>query len=328
MKRVFSGIKPSGDLHIGNYLGAIINWVKEQDKKENIFCIVDLHAITKKIPKDLSEKTFDLLAWFIACGLDPQKSIIFIQSQNLHHAQLCWILNSFIGVGQLERMTQYKDEKIKFKDSFIPAGLLNYPVLMTADILLYDADEVPVGEDQKQHVELCRDIADRLNSQFPNIVRKPQFVSEKITTRIMNLVNIDKKMGKSDNNPNDCIYMKDDADTISKKIQSATTDSEKNISYTDSRPAIKNLIDIYSGFSGLTPDQIVNIFDGKGYKEFKKNLADVIIDKLTPIQKKFFELKNDKQYLLDIMKVGLNKATNISTNVLNRITKAIGFVSV
>ncbi len=323
-KIVFSGIQPSGNLHIGNYLGAIKQWVKGQDDGLNIFCIVDLHAITvPQDPKDLHEKTLQLAALILASGIDPQKSLLFVQSHNPDHANLGWIFNCVASMGELNRMTQFKD-KSEGKER-ISVGLFDYPALMAADILLYDTTEVPVGQDQKQHVELTRDIAERFNSTFGETFVLPKPVILTTGGRIMSLVDPSRKMSKSDENPNGAIGILDTEEQIKKKISSAMTDSQNTIEHSSTRPGISNLIDIYAQFTDLMPTQVVEKFAGKGYREFKEELVQVICDTLLPLQARYNELRNSDQ-LSKILKTGADKSYEISHKKLQEVYDKVGFV--
>ncbi len=324
-KIVFSGIQPSGNLHLGNYIGAVKHWVKDQNNGLNIFCIVDLHAITvPQEPRLLREKTFELAAILIASGINPEKSILFIQSHNPDHANLGWVFNCFVSMGQLQRMTQFKD-KSEDKE-FVSVGLFDYPALMAADILLYDTTEVPVGEDQKQHVELTRDIAERFNSKFGETFVLPKPVIPKTGGRIMSLVDPTKKMSKSDANQNATIYLLDDLELARKKIMSATTDGFRRIAYdVKEQPGISNLLEIYSELQGNSIKEIEQKFENKNYKEFKVAVADVVVNFL-----KDFQAKYNKVIETDLKKVledGAQKAYKLSHPKLMEAYKKIGFVN-
>lgn len=322
-KRVFSGVQPSGDIHLGNYLGAFRRWVAGQNEGLNIFCVVDLHAITVfQEPKALKEKTLETAALLVACGIDPQKSILFIQSHNPDHASLAWILNCFISMGQMNRMTQYK-EKSENKD-FVSVGLFDYPALMAADILLYDTTEVPVGEDQKQHVELTRDVAERFNSKYGETFVLPEPSISKMGARVMNLVDPTKKMSKSDINPNSRINLLDDEATIFAKVGSATTDSGSQIRYDpQQKPGISNLIKIYSVFSGESIDEVVTRFTGKSYREFKDAVAIMINTHLLKIREKYQNLR-EQSSLSVILKEGADKAREMSSKKTKQVKEKIG----
>ncbi len=324
-KVVFSGIQPSGNLHIGNYIGAIRQWVKGQNDGLNIFCIVDLHAIT--VPQEaqtLSEKTLEIAGIILAAGIDPEKSLLFVQSQNPDHANLGWIMNCYASMGQLQRMTQFKD-KSENKD-FISVGLFDYPALMAADILLYDTTEVPVGEDQKQHVELTRDLAEKFNGKFGETFVLPQPKIPTTGGRIMSLIDPTKKMSKSDPNQNATIYLLDNLEEARKKIMSATTDSGKTIKYDPmQKPGISNLIDIYSELSDKSPLDIEAEFEGKTYKEFKEQVADVIVNFLEDFQARYKTLRESNE-LETILKKSAEKAYTISHPKLEQVFEKIGFV--
>lgn len=323
-KIVFSGIQPSGNLHIGNYLGAIKQWVKGQEDGKNIFCIVDLHAITvPQDPKELREKTLQLAALILAAGVDPEKSLLFVQSHNPDHANLGWIFNCVASMGELSRMTQFKD-KSEGKDR-ISVGLFAYPALMAADILLYDTTEVPVGEDQKQHVELTRDIAERFNATYGETFVLPEPRIPRTGGRIMSLADPAKKMSKSDENPNGAIGLLDTEEQIRKKIGSAVTDSQNTIQHSSDRPGISNLIDIYSQFSDLTPTEVTEKFAGKGYREFKEELGNLVSANLLPLQQRYQELRANGE-LEKILEKGAHKAYAISHPKLWSVYDKVGFV--
>jgi tryptophanyl-tRNA synthetase len=325
-KVILSGIKPSGELTLGNYLGALKNWVKLQDDHETYFCIVDLHAITvRQEPKDLRRRTMQNLAIYIASGLDPTKNTFFIQSQVHTHAELAWILNCYSYMGEMSRMTQYKD-KASEEGENITVGLFDYPVLMAADILLYQTDLVPVGKDQHQHLELARDIAIRFNNAYSPTFTVPQAFTSQASAKIMDLQNPLKKMDKSEENPNRVIYIMDPPNTIKKKIASAITDSVGVINYSDEQPGIKNLINIYSSITGNTSDEIVARYKGEGYARFKEELALIIIDELTPVQERVKDLLDNKKELENILSQGASKALYESKKTLNKVKKKIGFI--
>jgi len=323
-QRIFSGVQPSGNLHIGNYLGAIKNWVKMQNDFESIFCIVDLHAITvPQDPEELRKKTLEIAKIYLACGIDPTKSTIFVQSHVPEHSELCWILNTITKVSEMERMTQFKD-KSENKEG-VGMGLFDYPVLMAADILLYDTNVVPVGEDQVQHVELTRTLAKRFNSKFGEtfVVPEPKLVKE--GARIMGLDNPEKKMSKSAESEYNYISLTDSADDIRRKIKKAVTDSGSEIVYSQDKPALYNLINIYSLFSEKKPEEIVKMFAGKGYADFKNDLAEVIISGLKPIQEKIQSLTDEE--VLSILNKGRNKVASLASQKLAEVKKRIGFIS-
>ena len=327
-KVIFSGIQPSGNLTIGNYLGALKNWVKLQDQYDNYFCIVDLHAITvRQEPKDLRQKTLEVLALYLAAGIDPEANTIFIQSHVPAHAEAAWVLNCYTYVGELSRMTQYKDKVARHPDN-VNAGLLTYPVLMAADILLYQTDLVPVGADQKQHLEIARDIAQRFNAAYSPTFKIPEPYIASEGARIMSLQDPAKKMSKSDENENAFIIMLDDPDTVRRKIARAVTDNMGVVKYSDEQPGIKNLISIYSTISGMTPAEIEEKYEGQGYAKFKSDTADVIVGELEPIQKRFKDYMANKDYLESIYKAGAEKAGKAAYKTLRKMYKKIGFIPV
>ena len=324
---IFSGIQPSGNLHIGNYLGAIKQFVELQNSSEAIFCVVDHHAITvPQNPDELRKNILDVAKIYLASGIDPKKSVIFIQSQVPAHVELGWILNTITPLGELERMTQFKDKtENKTKKSGILAGLLNYPTLMAADILLYQTTRVPIGEDQKQHVEFTRMIAEKFNNRFGNVFVVPQAQIQKETMRIMGLDNPEKKMSKSAPSANNYIALLDTPNEIRRKIKIAVTDSGKEIKYDKKEKlAISNLTDIFSGFSGLSNSDIENKFKNSGYAEFKKELGELLVEKLTPIQKKYAELKDAD--VLGILRDGAKRADKIASNTLAAVKEKMGFI--
>ena len=325
-KIVFSGVQPSGSLTIGNYIGALRNFVELQDEFDCNYCIVDLHAITvPQIPKDLRSNTLDVLSLYMAVGMDPNKSTLFIQSHVPAHAELSWILNTTTSMGQLNRMTQFK-EKAKKSDENVNAGLFAYPVLMAADILLYQTDFVPVGEDQKQHLELARDLAERFNSRYSDTFIVPEPLIKEFGARIMSLQDPESKMSKSDKDENAFILMLDDKDTIRRKVKRAVTDSIGVVSYSDDQPGIKNLLNIYSVLSGDGVETIVKNYEGKGYGEFKDDLAQVVIDSLSPIQQKYKEYREDKEFLEKVYTSGAEKAEAKAIKTLRKVYKKVGFI--
>ncbi|MDY0257546.1 tryptophan--tRNA ligase [Gudongella oleilytica] len=325
-KIVFSGVQPSGSLTIGNYIGALKNFVELQDEYECYYCIVDLHAVTvPQIPKDLRSHSLDVLSLYLAVGIDPQKSTLFIQSHVPAHAELGWILNTITYMGQLNRMTQFK-EKSKKSDENLNAGLFTYPVLMAADILLYQSDFVPVGEDQKQHLELARDLAERFNSRYSDTFVVPEPLIKEFGARIMSLQDPESKMSKSDRDENAFILMLDNKDAIRRKIRRAVTDSLGIVAYSDQQPGLKNLLNIYSVLSDKSVDSIVANYDGKGYGEFKDDLADVVIQALSPIQERYKEYRQDKVFLESIYREGADKAEAFAAKTLRKVYKKIGFI--
>lgn len=338
-KVIFSGVQPSGNLHIGNYIGALEQWKKLQNEAEAFFCIVDLHAITvPQDPKVLREKILEIAALYIAVGIDPNKSHVFVQSENPDHASLAWILNSITTIGQLRRMTQFKDKTNSTGVSFSGAiagaqkpsseeagvGLFDYPVLMAADILLYETDEVPVGEDQKQHIELTRDLAEKFNKVFGEIFKLPQPRIQKETARIMSLQDPTKKMSKSDKDPLGTINLLDTEDQITEKFRRAVTDSGSEIVFGEDKPAISNLLTIYSVFSKESPQEVENTFRGKSYSEFKNLLADLVVSELLKIQEEYNRVRENKGILKNVLDEGLNFATNKSSQTLRKVKEAVG----
>ncbi len=325
-KTVFSGVQPSGELTIGNYIGAIKNWVDLQEDYDCYYCVVDQHAITvPQVAADLRKNTLDVLALFMACGIDYKRSTLFIQSHVSDHAELAWILSSMTYMGQLNRMTQFK-EKAARSDENLNAGLFTYPVLMAADILLYDADLVPVGDDQKQHLELTRDLAERFNNRYSPTFTVPEPLITKAGARIMSLQEPDVKMSKSDENPNSYILLLDEPDTIRRKVRRAVTDSIGVVAYNDEQKGLKNLINIYSEFTGESPKEIVKKYEGKGYGDFKADLAEVIVEGLEPIQDRYHEIRNDKDFLEEVYQEGAKKAGYKSMKVLRKVYRKVGFI--
>lgn len=327
-KNVFSGVQPSGDLHIGNYLGAIKQWVAVQEtlnpEDSFYFSIVDLHAITVPFePETLRKNVLDVASWFIAAGMDPQKVNIFVQSENPDHPYIAWIFNCITPMGWLERMIQYKEKSDK-QGERASVGLFSYPTLMATDILLYDPQEVPVGEDQKQHVELTRDIAERFNKMFGETFTIPKVVLNEHVARVMSLQDPLKKMSKSDENQNGVIRLTDDAETIRAKVRRAVTDSGTEIKSTPDKPAFVNLLAIYAEFSGLAVKELEARYQGKQYGEFKSDLAEVIVEALTPMQKKHAELLADASQINAILNAGLEKARARSTAKLQDVMRVTG----
>lgn len=322
--RIFSGIQPSGNLHIGNYLGAIKNWVKLQDDFECIYCIVDMHAITvPQDPEKLQKNVLELAKIYLASGIDPEKSMIFIQSQVSEHAELAWILNTIARISEMKKMTQFKDKSGKNEEN-IGVGLFDYPILMAADILLYNTEKVPVGEDQVQHVELTRTLGRRFNSQFGETFVIPEPYLTKEGTRIMGLDDPTKKMSKSAGSEYNYIAITDDAETVRKKIKKAVTDSGSEIEYKGEKPALRNLINIYSVFSGKKPEEIVEMYKGKGYADFKSGLAEEVIGGLKPIQERMKSLSDDE--VLNILRKGAEKVRPIAKAKLDEVKKKVGFI--
>lgn len=324
-KRVFSGVQPTGNIHLGNYLGAIRNWVASQAEYDNIFCIVDLHAITVPIdPKELHDNTRKLAALYLACGLDTRYCKLFVQSHVRQHAELSWILECFTPMGWLNRMTQFKVKAGENIDS-VSTGLYCYPVLMACDILLYQTHYVPVGDDQRQHIELTRDLAQRFNSLYKqNVFTIPEDQIRKVGARIMALDDPTRKMSKSDSNPASRINLLDDPKTIKKKIARATTDSERLVTFDPDRPGITNLLTIYQMLTGQSQQEIEADFVGKGYGEFKAELTDRLVETLAPIQQRFNELMNDQGELERILKQGADEVRPLAEHTVQRVKKVIG----
>ncbi len=324
-KVLFSGMQATGNLTLGNYLGALKNWVTLSDEYECFYSVVDMHSITvRQDPAVLRKRARALLTLYIAAGLDPEKNCIYYQSHVSGHAELAWILNCFTYMGELNRMTQFKDKAAKHADN-INAGLFTYPVLMAADILLYQADVVPVGIDQMQHLELTRDIAQRFNGIYGDVFTVPEAYIGKVGAKIMSLQDPAKKMSKSDENPNGSIYLMDDPDTIMRKFKRAVTDSEGQILYRDEQPGIKNLINIYCACTGKAPDEVVREFDGRGYAEFKPAVGEAVVSVLRPLQERVEELSKDKGYIDSVIKNNAEKAQYFANKTLRKVQKKVGF---
>lgn len=326
-KTIFSGIQPSGDLTLGSYLGAIKNWVELCEDYNCYYCIVDMHAITvRQNPAELRRRTLAQLAQYIACGLDPQKNTIFIQSHVPAHAELAWVLNCYTMFGELSRMTQFKDKSVKNADN-INAGLFTYPALMAADILLYQSDLVPVGEDQKQHVEICRDIAGRFNGVYGDVFKIPQPYIPKVGARIMSLTTPENKMSKSDKDPGGCIYIMQKPEEIMRSFKRAVTDSDTCVRYdVKEKPGVSNLMQIYSVATGKSYDEIQKEFEGKGYGEFKPRVGEAVVELLRPIREESERLIADKAYLESIYKEGAERASYVAGKTLRKVYKKLGFV--
>ena len=324
-KVLFSGMQSTRNLTLGNYLGALKNWVKLSDEYECFYSVVDMHSITvRQDPATLRKRARALLTLYIAAGLDPKKNCIYYQSHVSGHAELAWILNCFTYMGELNRMTQFKDKSAKHADN-INAGLFTYPVLMAADILLYQADVVPVGIDQMQHLELTRDIATRFNNIYGDVFTIPEAYVGKVGAKIMSLQDPSKKMSKSDENPNGSIYLMDDPDTIIRKCKRAVTDSEANIAYREEQPGLKNLIDIYCACEGKTPDEAVKEFEGRGYGELKMAVGESVVSVLKPLQDEVSRLEKDKAYLDSIIKENAEKASYYANKTLRKVQRKVGF---
>ncbi len=324
-KVLFSGMQATGNLTLGNYLGALKNWVSLSDEYECFYSVVDMHSITvRQDPATLRKRARKLLTLYIAAGLDPEKNCIYYQSHVSGHAELAWILNCFTYMGELSRMTQFKDKSAKHADN-INAGLFTYPVLMAADILLYQTDLVPVGIDQMQHLELTRNLAERFNNIYGPVFTIPEAYIGKIGAKIMSLQDPSKKMSKSDENPNGSIYLMDDADTVIRKCKRAVTDSEGCIRYSQDQPGIMNLINIYSACSGKSTEETVKEFEGQGYGVFKEAVGDEVNKILQPLQLKMAELEKDKGYIERIIKENAEKAQYYANKTLRKVQKKIGF---
>jgi tryptophanyl-tRNA synthetase len=323
-KRVFSGIQPTGNLHIGNYLGAMNQWVAMQAELDCIFCIVDLHAITvPQEPNILKAKTREVTGLLLAAGIDPKLAIVFVQSQVTAHAELAWILNCFTPMGWMQRMTQFKEKSEELKGQ-VSIGLFDYPALMAADILLYETDIVPVGEDQKQHVELARDIAQRFNTIYGPTFKLPEPVIPEVGARIMGLDDPTKKMSKSEADPGHAINLLDTPDTIRSKIMRATTDSLREIRFDENRPGINNLLVIYQVFTGRPEKEIEARFAGKGYAALKKELGEIVVEALRPLQSRYQKLVADPSYLESLLAEGAARARPMAEKTLALVKKRVG----
>jgi len=326
-KVMLSGIQPSGDLHLGNYLGAIKNWSSRSDDFDCYYFMADLHTITvHQDPAQLRKRTLELLALYIACGLDPEKNTLFIQSHVAAHSQLAWVLQCYTMFGELSRMTQFKDKSQKHKDN-INAGLFAYPVLMAADILLYQPDYVPVGEDQKQHVEIARNIAERFNGIYGDVFKIPEPYIAKSGARIYGLSTPTQKMSKSI--PDGCVFVMDDPDTIARKFKRAVTDSDREncVRYDkENKPGVANLMNIYSTLTGKSYDEIEKEFAGQGYGVFKPAVGEVVIDTLRPIREEATRIMADKAYLESVYKDGAMRASKIANKTLAKAYKKVGFI--
>lgn len=324
-KTLFSGMQATGNLTLGNYLGALKNWITLDEEYQCFYSVVDLHSITvRQDPAELRKRARALLTLYIAAGLDPVKNCIYYQSHVSGHAELSWILNCFTYMGELNRMTQFKDKSAKHADN-INSGLFTYPVLMAADILLFQADVVPVGIDQKQHLEITRDIAERFNNIYGDVFTIPEPYIGKAGAKIMSLQEPDKKMSKSDENPNASIYLMDDPDTIIRKFKRAVTDSDNEIRYSEDKPGISNLIDIYSAVTNKSTDDVVKEFEGKGYGDFKLAVGEAVVSILKPIQDRVADLSKDKTYIDNVIKENGEKASYFATKTLRKVQKKVGF---
>jgi len=324
-KILFSGMQATGQLTLGNYLGALKNWVTLSDEYECFYSVVDMHSITvRQDPAVLRKRARDLMMIYIAAGIDPEKNCIYFQSHVSGHAELAWILNCFTYMGELSRMTQFKDKSAKHADN-INAGLFTYPVLMAADILLYQTDAVPVGIDQRQHLELTRDLAIRFNSIYGDVFTVPEAYYGKAGAKVMSLQEPTKKMSKSDENPNASVYLMDDRDTIIRKFKRAVTDSDNRIITSEDKPGISNLIEIYSACTGKTHEEVEKEFEGSGYGDFKLAVGETVADTLAPLQSRFAELSGNKDYINRIIKDNAEKAGYYAAKTLRKVQKKVGF---
>lgn len=326
-KIILSGIQSTGKLTLGNYLGAINNWVQMQEEYDCYYMIANLHSLTvRNDPETLRNNTLKVLAMYVAAGLDPEKNTIFIQSQVKEHAELGWILDCYTYMGELSRMTQFKDKAAKHADN-INAGLFTYPALMAADILLYQANLVPVGQDQQQHLEITRDIAERFNKLYGKTFIIPEGYYGKASAKIMGLQDPTAKMSKSATNPNDVILLEDEPDVIIKKFKKAVTDSENKVRFDpENKPGVSNLMQIYSSITGLKMEEIEKEFENSGYGDFKTKVAETVVDKLEPIQKKYKELLENKEYLEKIYTDGANRARKLASKTLDEVKERIGIL--
>ncbi|MBE7049090.1 MAG: tryptophan--tRNA ligase [Ruminococcaceae bacterium] len=326
-KRIFSGMQPSGELTLGNYLGALKNWVGLQDDYECIYAIMNMHAITvRQDPAELRKRSMEVLMQYIACGVDPEKSVLFFQSHVPAHAELAWILSCNTQMGELSRMTQFKDKSQKHADN-INAGLFTYPVLMAADILLYQADLVPVGNDQLQHIELTRDVANRFNFHYGETFTVPEPYIGKAGARVMSLQSPENKMSKSDPNPNGYIWILDSEDVIIKKFKRAVTDSDTEIRPGADKPGVTNLLTIYAAVTGKTVEEAAAEFAGQGYGTFKMAVGEAVAAELAPVRKRFEELSKDKAYVEEIYQKGAEIAGYLAAKTLRKVYKKVGFVA-
>ncbi|WQR70141.1 tryptophan--tRNA ligase [Helicobacter pylori] len=323
-KRVFSGIQPTGQIHLGNYLGAIKHWVEMQDEYENLFCVVNSHAITLPIePKFLKSQTYELVKLLLACGINPSQSGLFIQSEVDEHPALAWLLDCQVSMGEMQRMTQFKDKSLKNPKS-VNVGLFNYPILMASDILLYQSDLVPVGEDQKQHLELTRNIAEKFNRDFGNCFKVPEPLIAKVGARVMGLDDPKVKMSKSHQGANHAIFLLDEPDIIVKKIKKAATDSMGVIAFDEKREGVFNLLNIYMLLSNESPENIEERFKNKGYGDFKKELAEVVIQSLKPIQERYKEISDDE--VKAVLNGGVEKARPLAQMTYQKAKELMGLV--
>ncbi len=329
-KVIFSGIQPSGELSIGNYIGSLRNWVKLQDEYDCVYCVVNEHAITvRQDPKLLETRSLDVLSIFMAAGIDPEKCVLFLQSHVPAHCQLAWVLNCYTQFGELSRMTQFKDKSARYGQGNVTAGLYDYPVLMAADILLYQAQLVPVGDDQKQHIEITRDIAERFNALYGDTFVLPEGYFPKAGARIMSLQEPNKKMSKSDDNPNNVIRLLEDPKSILKKLKRAVTDSDNPpvVAYDwDKKPGVSNLLELMSASTGKSIEDLVEHFKGQMYGTFKTEVGEAVVAMVEPIQKRYAELRSDEGYLKEVLKHGAEKASERAQKTLDDVYKKVGFL--
>ena len=324
-KVMYSAVQPSGNLTIGNYVGAISNWVRLQSEYDCYFAIANMHSITvRQEPAELRRRTLEVAALYLACGIDPEKCTLYVQSQVPQHAELAWVLNTVTYVGEMQRMTQFKDKSQKHADN-INMGLMDYPVLMAADILLYQTDLVPVGLDQKQHVEIARDVAIRFNNRYGETFRVPEALLGKTGAKIMSLQEPDKKMSKSDENVNASIYLADDKDTIIRKFKRAVTDSESEVRFAAKKKGVSNLISIYSIFTKKSVEEVEREFAGKGYGDFKLAVGEAVADALAPVQAEQKRLLADKAYLNGVLASGAERAFKTARRTLGKVYRKVGF---
>lgn len=324
-KVIYSAVQPSGNLTIGNYLGAIRNWVKMQDEYDCYYAVANMHAITvKQDPAELRRRTLELVALYIACGLDPEKCALYVQSNVPQHAELTWVLNTIAYVGELSRMTQFKDKSQKHAEN-INMGLMDYPVLMAADILLYQAQYVPVGADQKQHVEIARDLAIRFNNRFGETFTVPEPLILKGGAKICSLQEPAKKMSKSDENVNASVYLTDDRDAVIRKFKRAVTDSGNEVRAAEDKPGVTNLLNIYCAFKGCTVEEAEKEFEGKGYGDFKLAVGEAVADVIGPVQAEQKRLLSDKAYLAGVLSTGAERAYKTARRTLSKVYRKVGF---
>jgi tryptophanyl-tRNA synthetase len=323
MKRIFSGAQPTGGFHLGNYLGALRNWVELQHEYDSFFCVVNLHALTNpQDPKELAAKTREVARLYLAAGIDPKVSTVFIQSDVPEHAELAWVLNCMTRIGELDRMTQFKEKGRSKQRENMGVGIFDYPVLMAADILLYQTDLVPVGEDQRQHLELTRDLAGRFNRLYGETFRVPDAFIPKVGARIMSLSDPAKKMAKSDENPNSSIALLDDADTVRRKLKRAVTDSGTEIRFDETRPAVTNLLTIYRILTKQSPEEIENHFEGRGYAQLKGELAELVVEFLQPFQERVRGISDEE--LDRILEMGRERASRVASPTMEEVRTRLG----